>query len=220
MEPSNVPQSHSIVRTGLWAGLLAATAALSVPTNGNAAENGLSNYLPGYYGDYAVAVAPAPGLYVYGTVYGISGSPEGPKLNEQVDASATLFLAGFQYVTDRKFLDARVAVGSYTVFINGDLDAIVPTPGGPLQISDHAAGHGDTSISPLILYWTLGNNWYLSVYESIIMPTGPYVTGKPLNVSRNYYSFDSVMSVTWLDPQLGWEVSLVPGLMVNTENPE
>jgi hypothetical protein len=185
-----------------------------------AAENGLSNYLPGYYGDYAVAVAPAPGLYVYGTVYGYSGSPEGPKLNENVDIDATLYLTGFQYVTDRKLFDARIAFGSYTVFINGDLDATVPTSSGPLDISDHAVGHGDTSISPVILYWSLGNNWHLSAYESIIMPTGRYERGRPFNVSRNYYSFDTVMPVTWLDPNLGWEISLVPGLMINTENPD
>ncbi len=184
------------------------------------AENGLSNYLPGYYGDFAVAVAPAPGLYVYGTVYGYSGSPEGPKLNENVDLDATLYLTGFQYVTDRKLFDARVAIGSYTVFINGDLDATIPTSSGPVDVSDHSVGHGDTSISPLILYWTLGNNWYLSAYESIIMPTGRFDSREPLNVGRNYYSFDSVMPVTWLDAKLGWEVSLVPGLMINTENPE
>ena len=51
------------------------------------------------------------------------------------------------------------------------------------------------------------------------MPTGRYEKGEPLNIGRNYYSFDSVMSLTWLDPKLGWEVSVVPGLMINTENP-
>ncbi len=193
---------------------------LAGSTTCKSAEGGLSNYLPGYYGDFAVAVAPAPGLYVYGTVYGYSGSPEGPKLNENVDLDATLYLTGFQYVTDRKLFDARVAFGSYTVFINGDLDATVPTSSGPVDISDHSVGHGDTSVSPLILYWTLGNNWYVSAYESIIMPTGRYDSREPLNVGRNYFSFDSVMSVTWLDPKLGWEVSFVPGLMINTENPE
>jgi hypothetical protein len=193
---------------------------LASSTTCRSAENGLSNYLPGYYGDYAVAVAPAPGLYVYSTVYGYSGSPEGPKLNENVDLDATLYLTGFQYVTGRKLFDARVAFGSYTVFINGDLDATVPTSSGPLEIFDHAVGHGDTSVSPVILYWTLGNNWHLSAYESIIMPTGSYDSREPLNVGRNYFSFDTVMPVTWLDPNLGWEVSLVPGLMINTENPE
>jgi hypothetical protein len=198
----------------------AVTAIVSGPLACEAAENGLSNYLPGYYGDYAVAVAPAPGLYVYGTVYSYSGSPEGPKLNENVNLDATLYLTGFQYVTDRKFLDARVAFGSYTVFINGDLDATVPTSSGPLDIFDHAVGHGDTSFSPVILYWTLANNWHVSAYESIIAPTGRYDHREPLNVGRNYYSFDTVVPVTWLDPKAGWEVSLVPGLMINTENPE
>lgn len=200
--------------------VLAAAMGLAGSTSCNAAEGGLSNYLPGYYGDFAVAVAPAPGLYVYGTVYGYSGSPEGPKLNENVDLDAMLYLTGFQYVTDRKLLNARLAFGSYTVFINADLDATVPTSFGPLDIADHSVGHGDTSISPVILYWTLGGNWHLSAYQSIIMPTGRFDNREPLNVGRNYYSFDSVMSVTWLDPKLGWEVSFVPGLMVNTENPD
>src|SRR3990172_6560394 len=123
------PENSTSARHGLRL-LLAAAAGLTGATGCNAAEGGLSNYLPGYYGDYAVAVAPAPGLYVYGTVYGYSGSPEGPKLNENVDLDATLYLTGFQYVTDRKLFDARVAFGSYTVFINGDLNATVPTSSG------------------------------------------------------------------------------------------
>lgn len=174
-------------------------------TNAMSAERGLSNYLPGYFGDYAVAVAPDPGLIVYGTAYGYDANLD------TVSLDATILLGGFQYVTDRTLFGARLAFGSYTTYISGE-------GASPLGVAK-ASGHGDTSVSPVVLYWSFGK-FYVSLYESIIIPTGRFDVREPLNVSRNYYSFDTVLAMTWLDPGLGLEISVVPGLMVNTENPD
>lgn len=179
-----------------------------------AAEGGLTNYLPGYYGDFAVAVAPPKGLYVYGTAYSYQAKLKGPAVPDTVSGSAMIYLSGFQYVTDYKLFGATIAFGSYTTFIDADIEAKPP----PFSLDASVANRGDTSLSPLVLYWSSGN-LYVSAYQSVIMPTGDYDRGAALNSSRNYYTFDSVVAVTWLDQKQGFEVSLVPGLMFNTKNP-
>lgn len=50
------------------------------------------------------------------------------------------------------------------------------------------------------------------------MPTGQYSAGDAVNVGRNYWSFDTVAAATWFNPETGTEISITPGLMVNTEN--
>lgn len=183
------------------------------PPMARAAEGGLTNYLPGYYGDFAVAVAPKAGLYLYGTAYGYQAKSRGPAVPNTVSLSALLYLTGFQYVTDYKFLGATAAFGSYTTFINASVNATPP----PIGLDASVANRGDTSVSPLALYWAFGN-FYVNAYQSIIFPTGSYSRVNVLNSSRNYYSFDSVVAFTWLDPKQGFEISFVPGLMFNTEN--
>lgn len=39
-----------------------------------------------------------------------------------------------------------------------------------------------------------------------------------LNMGRNYFSFDSVLAMTWLNQDTGTELSAVAGFMVNTKN--
>ncbi|WP_045837398.1 transporter [Hyphomicrobium sp. 99] len=179
-----------------------------------AAEGGLTNYVPGYYGDFAVAVAPQNGLYVYGTAYSYQAKLKGPAIPDTVSASAMLYLSGFQYVTDHKIFGATYAFGAYTTFLDAHTEAKPP----PFSLDASIADRGDTSISPLVLYWAFGN-LYVSAYQSIIIPTGSYDDGAALNASRNYFTFDSVVALTWLDQKQGLEISLVPGVMFNTENP-
>jgi hypothetical protein len=182
-----------------------------------AAERGLSSYLPGYYGDYGVAVAPAPGFYIYGTYYGyqahqkISGFDGGLKL------SVSALISGFQYVMPEKISGFTFAVGAYTAWIDADLKGALKGSQGSLLIAQHKSEHGDTSISPVIIYWSSGN-FHLNAYETIFIPTGDFKTADSLNLSRNYFSFDNVVSMTWLDPKRGLELSVAPGLLVNTEN--
>lgn len=187
--------------------------ALFAISEAHAAEGGLTNYVPGYYGDFAVAVAPPTGLYVYGTAYSYQAKLRGPAVPDTVSAGAVLYLSGFQYVTDYKLFGATVAFGSYTTFLDANIEANPP----PFSLDASVANHGDTSFSPLVLYWSFGN-LYVSAYQSVIMPTGSYDRGAALNAGRNYYTFDSVVALTWLDQKQGFEISLVPGLMFNTKN--
>jgi hypothetical protein len=40
------------------------------------------------------------------------------------------------------------------------------------------------------------------------------------NIALNHWAFDTVLAMTWLDPNTGIEVSATPGLIYNTENPD
>ena len=73
------------------------------------------------------------------------------------------------------------------------------------------------SINPIQLNWQ-ANNFYFKLGESVIVPTGAYDKNDLVNLGRNYWSFDTVGALTWLDPKLGTEVSIAPGIMFNTKN--
>lgn len=186
--------------------------------SGAAAERGLSSYLPGYYGDYLVAVAPRPGLYVYATNYNYRATKTVPGFTGELRLSASALISGFQFVAPEKLWNTTIAVGAYSSLISADLQGRLVGAGGAPTINQHKAAGGDTSLSPISLYWNAGNI-YVNAYEAIFLPTGEFRTANALNLSRNYYSFDTVLAVTYLDRQRGLEISLASGLMFNTTNP-
>ncbi|NOT70800.1 MAG: hypothetical protein HOP09_05760 [Hyphomicrobium sp.] len=181
------------------------------------AERGLSSYLPAYYGDFAVAIAPKPGFYAYATYYGYEANFKPQGAVGKLDLNVSAFITGFQYVFPEKLANISFAVGGYTAIIDARLHGVLSTQDGSLTVEQNKIQHGDTSISPLIMYWSSGN-WHVNVYEAVFLPTGTFDAADSLNLSRNYFSFDTVAALTWLDRQSGLEVSLVPGLMMNTQN--
>lgn len=178
----------------------------------HSAERSLTNYLAGYYGDFAVAVQPDQGLYTYVTGYHYSARSEAHEAPNEPELNGTLGIAGFQYVTKWNIMGGALAFAGYTTQLDGRLSL-----GGSGGYSEQERGLGDSSISPVVLYWNSGNI-HVSVYESIILPTGSFDASAAVNTSRNYISFDTVMAFTWLEPKIGFEISIVPGLMINTEN--
>lgn len=74
----------------------------------------------------------------------------------------------------------------------------------------------DAAFVPAQLNWSLGN-FSFKLAEVTIAPTGGYNDNDVVNLRCNYWSFDTVGAVTWLDPSLGSEISLAPSIMYNTE---
>lgn len=182
-----------------------------------AAERGLSSYLPAYYGDFGVAVAPASGTYGYATSYNFTAKlPVGA--NDSLKLNASALISGFQYVAPERIGEFTFGFGAYTAVIDARLKGTVPSPGGTVNIDQDKFGLADTSVSPLILWWSMGN-LHVSFYEAVFLPTGQFDAADALNLSRNYVSFDSVLAITWLDQRNGWEFSVVPGILANLENP-
>ncbi len=208
-----VPQCWSRHR---WSIFLALHLSLLNAGASHSAEKALSTYLPGYYGDYAVAVAPQAGFYGYLTSYNLSASLNDASNN--LDLKATALISGGQYVAPEKIGSMTYAFGAYTAVIDARLQGSVNAGGSRIEIDQEKLEQGDTSVSPIILYWSAGN-WHFNYYEAVFLPTGKFDRDDPLNLSRNYMSFDSVAGITWLDPVQRLEISLVPGLMLNRKNP-
>ena len=190
-------------------------------TEVSAAENGFSFYVPGLYGDIAIAVPPAPGTYLLSTsVYYSAKAPESLFPNEidqniNADVFAQL-LRGF-WVPQEKFLGAQVLTGFRMSLMNTDISVDFKPDTGLPPLSDQKVGFGDFAILPLSLYWQY-DDIYINLYQVVSIPTGKYDQSRLANVALHHWVFNTVLAFTWLDPKTGIEISATPGIIFNTEN--
>jgi hypothetical protein len=178
--------------------------------------------LPGTAGDIAIAQSPAPGLQMGNTLWYQNGSVDAAVLqgavNFDLDVDVALNLLAASYTFDRAILGGTFTVGALIPFGYAKLSATVVGPGGDQRDEDQSAVDlSDAAFVPAQLNWSLGN-FSFKLAEVIIAPTGGYDDDDVVNLGRNYWSFDTVGAMTWLDPALGTEISVAPGIMYNTEN--
>ncbi|MGI9384568.1 MAG: SphA family protein [Methyloligellaceae bacterium] len=187
-----------------------------------AAEGGISYYLPGLYGDVAAGLAPDPGHYWFTTNTYYTATPTDPilpgRIDREIDGSLYLNLIRGFWVTDKKILGARYAASVRIPLLQVSVDADVQTPLGPAMLEFDNFGLGDIGIIPVSLYWQHGR-LNLNLYQTITAPTGDYDVTTLANVSRNHWNFDTVLAATWLDLEAGFEITAIPGILVNTQNP-
>ena len=188
-----------------------------------AAEGASSNYFPGAYGNLLVAVAPEPGPVFANQNLFYTAEADRAVLQGRVDTGIEIdafytLLQGL-YVWDAPAVGGRFAVGGYAQLGYASLDASRTTSLGSSSISDDEFALGDSGLIPASFYWNAGN-FNFNLYELVIVPTGQYGKGNAVNIGRNYWSFDTVAAATWFNAETGTEISVIPGLMVNTENPD
>ncbi len=190
---------------------------MSAAPSASAAEGGSSHYLPGAIGDFGLALPPKPGWQLANITWVQSGDVDAAVLQDQVnfglDVDVVLdMLAGF-YTFDRQVLGARYTVGAIVPFGRAELSASLEGPqGNRLEADDSRFDLSDAALVPLQLNWTQGN-LHLELSESVILPTGGYDTDEVINLGRNYWSFDTVAALTWLNAETGTEVSVAPGVI-------
>lgn len=189
-----------------------------------AAEGAASHYLPGLAGDLGFAIAPKPGLQLANLVWIQSGHVGRTILQGLVDFDLDLTLvldfAVGTYTFERPILGGVYTVGVLVPFGHADLRAKFTGPfGGVLRRSEDRFDLSDIVLVPLQLNWSAGE-FHMKLIESIIAPTGGYDLDNRVNLGRNYWSFDTAGAVTWMHTATGTEVSVAPGIMVNTENPD
>ncbi len=199
---------------------------VSPPTATYAAEGASSHYLPGAVGDIFLAVPPEPGFTAANMFWYQTGSTDAALLEGQLslglDLDLFLNIASLSYTFEKVLLGGRYTIGTAIPFGYAGIDGTLIGPrGGSIDFSDDSFDLSDIAIIPFQMNWNTGP-WSFSIWESIVAPTGGYeASGSTFaNLGRNYWSFDTVGAVTWFKSESGTEVSVAPGVMFNTENPD
>jgi hypothetical protein len=192
------------------------------PAESRAAEGATSFYFPGLYGGFGPALTPEPGIHVFNAATLYTARTDLPILNipanQSYEGYAFINLARGYWVTDYQIMGARFAVGIRIPYVKIALDVDWSSPLGTLSFDADTAGRGDLGIIPVSLFWNRGK-FYFNLYETVTMPTGKFDSASFPNASRNHWSFDTVLAMSWTDLERGLEVAAVPGVIVNSENP-
>jgi hypothetical protein len=150
----------------------------------------------------------------------------------KVDGQVYYNLPSVLWVAPQKVLGGNVGFGAIVPVgwkdTSADLDVLatltLPPPLGTLQagrrftIDDSSTEFGDPVLNALI-GWHHGN-WHWNVGMLVNVPIGPWSNDSISNLSFNHWGLDTTAAVTWLDPKIGFEISVAPGFTFNWENPD
>jgi hypothetical protein len=109
--------------------VLAVSLAACMAMDGQAAEGGYSNYVPGTYGDFAMAVAPQTKWMLRNDVYVYGADSERSVRSGLLETAADLdFIMNFTtvlYKPDVEFLGGQYAFGVFAPIVQADIEATV-----------------------------------------------------------------------------------------------
>ncbi|MGY2050692.1 SphA family protein [Methylobacterium sp. JK268] len=208
---------------------LLSAACLLVPAKSQAAESALGVYVLGNRGPLA-GVTPPPGFYFENETYSYSGDLGGSRTFQSggvVAANVKLDLSA-NFVSPIWVTPAEIFGGNlgFSVTIpfgtpNVSAGAVLASP----RIDRIIAGRerdanfnvGDIYLASFV-GWHSGNfHWSATLLG--VVPSGSYETGQLSNFSLNRPALDLSGALTYLDPVLGYELSVVPGITFNWINP-
>jgi len=185
-----------------------------------AAEGGLSNYIPAFYGDMALAVEPPDGFSLRNDVFYFSGDIGGSTRANSVEANADVTLV-YNYLTllykpESKVLGAPVAFAVTQATGKVDIDADLRVGNTKIGVSDDHTGLGDTTLSAF-MYWNK-ENFHFSLNNYLVTPTGDYDQNDLANTGLNYWTYEVDFATTYLNEETGQDYSVIAGYSYNTEN--
>ncbi len=212
-----------IVKRTVIGSLLLFSAFFSLQLPVYASEGAFSYYFPGAFASFAVAVPPEEGFQLVNQALYYRADADRAVLRGRVNLSlkATAFYNYFggAYTFDSPVLGgkpqlfAAVPVGYVHTKAGMDIPPFVSH-----DESDRDFDIGD-SIAAGSLFWKAGDLSF-KITEMVFIPTGAYSTSNLANTGRNYWGFDTSFAATWLSQKTGTEISVMPGIMLNTENPD
>lgn len=200
-----------------------------IPGKAQAAEAALGVYVLGNRGPLA-GVTPPPGFYFESETYFYQGNLGGNRTfqsggvvaaNVKLDVSATFMTP--VWVTPMEILGGNLGFSVTIPFGTPNVSAglVLASP----RIDRIVAGRerdanfnvGDIYLASFV-GWHSGNlHWSTTVLG--VVPSGSYETGQLSNISLNRPALDLSAALTYLDPVLGYELSVVPGVTFNWINP-
>ena len=221
---------------------LALGATLFLPATSFADEDGISFWIPGFFGSLA-AVPQKPGWWVTSFNYFDSVSASGNvaaareitigkfsptvNVNLNLNAKATIDIAVVDagYVFEKPVFGGQLFIGlmGLTGPNSTQLNGALTLASGPFtitrqgSISQTTTGFGDL-YPQAIIRWNNGvHNWM--VYGTGDIPVGDYSPTNLANLGIGHGAADAGGGYTYLDPKLGHEFSAVTGFTYNLINP-
>lgn len=202
------------------------TAAVAfVMTTARSEEGGSGHYMPGATASFIDALPGYPSFAAENvfTFYGANVSasrplPVGGLRTFGLDATAYADSLVAFYETPLRLLGGNYAAGIAVPYVWMEAKAQVAGPLGTFTKRDTASGVGDITVIPFMLGWTNGPDLKYDVRLNIYAPSGEYDVGALANVGKNYWSFEPMVSVSYLSSKIGLELSAFAGLDFNTKN--
>jgi len=211
-------------------GIFLATAILA-PLLLGAEEGGSGHYAPGASASFIDTLPGKPGLAIanffnyYDGSASISGPlPIGGLATAGLDATAYSNTILALYTTPMKLLGGNYTIGVAVPYIWMKVKGNVHAVGAEGQVitvarSDTDNGIGDTLLYPFMVGWIgLNGDLKYDVRLGVYAPTGSYEKGKLANVGKNYWTFEPLISFSYLSSKIGLELSGYAGIDLNTKN--
>jgi hypothetical protein len=190
-----------------------------------AAEAGIGHYAPGALADFG-DMAPPPGVFAFTSWYNnYNGSAGGSKQLElgglvasKISATSNGEMFGGIYNSPYGILDGKFAAGVIIPYLWVDVTGTITGPQGKTATrTDTTDGIGDIILVPFWLNWSKGDfKWAVAL--DVYAPTGEYTKGKLANVGLNYWTFEPMVSFSWISHKIGLELSTMAGFDFNTIN--
>lgn len=207
---------------------LVSAIAAAYPLSAFGAEGGVGFYLLGTKGP-AAAVMPPAGVFFSNDIYLYQGNlagdrqlPAGGSLAVGVEGDAAIELPTVLWVLPDEVLGGTLGL-SATMPIGWKNTEANLSLAGPLGgeatgfRSDDVFTIGDPILGAM-LGWTAGNfHWQAGTLVNV--PMGDYQEGEISNIAFNHWGADINAAVTWLDPEIGLDLSAAAGMTFNAENP-
>ena len=237
----------SSYQSRIWSRVLTAcvalTAVASTTTMVLADEDGVSFWIPGFFGSLAAAPQ-QPGWALTSILYNTNVSASGnaavareitigrfnPTINVSVNANvhadATIGFLAPSYTFATPFLGGQASAFLLAGYGNNDTSlnasATASTDISPLSVTRSLALQQDTTgftdLIPMFTdRWNAGVNNYM-VYLTGDIPVGLYNSSNLANIGIGHGAIDGGVGYTYFDPKVGHEFSAVLGFTGNFEN--
>lgn len=179
-----------------------------------------------YKGDSTTNVSASGKIPVPGTGFDLPAQLNG-SVKTEAESYAHIFT--LTYVFDTPLLGGQPGVSvllpyvdsDLTLFGNGVLSLTGPSGGtfdlpigGSVEPSE--TGFGDTTFTGM-LGWHAGFLHYMATLN-LYAPTGEYDKNNVVNAGRNHWAIEPMMAVTYLNENIGLELSGAAGVTFNFEN--